>query len=111
MPTLEERLHEWRQLGDQYADAQAESDSLEEFKKVKLAELMAEAECAGHKTIAAQEREAYRHPEYREFLLGLKEARRLAKKLEWQLRNAHKGSDLWQTVQANERAERRAYGA
>jgi hypothetical protein len=108
---LEKRIDELRELADKRATAIAERDYLEEFKKSKLAILMAEAEQAGATTNAAQEREARRNKDYLIFLDGYRVAVELAEKLDWELKIALKGADLWQTQQANERAERRAYGA
>lgn len=104
-------MDELRALGRKAAKARAEREYLDEFKKSKLAILMSEAEQAGVTTVAAQEREARRHPDYLALLDGLKQAVEECEGCEWDLRIALKGADLWQTKQANERAERRAYGA
>ena len=111
MSALEERLEELRALGAVAAKARAEREYIDEFKKSKLAMLMATAETPGAASVAAQERDARRHPEYLELLTGLKVAVETCERCEWELRVALKGADLWQTQQANERAERRAYGA
>ena len=72
--------------------------------------MMKLAELEGHKTTAAQEREARAHPEYLALLEGLKVATEQSEKLRWQLEVAKLGVGVWQTLNANERAERRAYG-
>ena len=48
--------------GRKYAQAKADRTYLEEFRKSQKAMLMKDAEVEGHKTSAAQEREAYAHP-------------------------------------------------
>lgn len=107
---LEQRLTELRRQADEYAEAEAERTYLEHYKHSLLAILMKKAEAEGHKTVAAQEREARAHPQYRELLQGLKEATLIAEKNKWHLRIALQGSSLYQTQQANLRAELKAYG-
>lgn len=108
---IEARLQELRDMADKFASAYAERSHLEEMKKSKLAILMKQAEVDGHKTTAAQEREARAHSEYIALLEGLKVATEQSEKLRWQLEVAKLGVGVWQTLNANERAERRAYGA
>jgi hypothetical protein len=107
---IEARLHELRSMAEQFASAYAERSHLEEMKKSKLAILMKQAEVEGHKTTAAQEREARAHEDYIALLEGLKVATEQSEKLRWQLEVAKLGVAVWQTQQANERIERRAYG-
>lgn len=107
----EQRLAELRQMSTDFAKAYSERNYLEEMKKSKLAILMKKAEMDGHKTAAAQEREARADAEYLALLLGLKEATEVSERLRWHLEVAKLGVAVWQTQNANERAERRAYGA
>ena len=107
----EQRLAELRQMSEEFAKAYAERNYLEEMKKSKLAILMKRAEVDGHKTAAAQEREARADAEYLALLEGLKVATEISEKLRWHLEVAKLGVAVWQTQQANERAERRGYGA
>jgi hypothetical protein len=107
----EVRLAELRETSVQYSKAYAERNYLEEMKKSKLAILMKGAEVDGHKTAAAQEREARSHPEYIALLQGLKVATEESERLRWHLEIAKLGVAVWQTSQANQRQERRAYGA
>lgn len=106
---IEARLAELRGLGDAYAKAHAEADYLDEFKKSKLAMLQKKYEALGHKTTAAQEREARADAEYVALLGALKTAVEEREKLRWQLRVVETGVGVWQTMQANQRQERRAY--
>ena len=53
-----------------YAKAKAERIYLEEFRKTKKALLMKVAMEAGYESAAAQEREAYAHPDYQVLLKG-----------------------------------------
>jgi hypothetical protein len=107
----EERLAELRQMSDEFATAYAERIWLEEFRKSKLAILMKKAEVAGYSSAAAQDREARADKEYLDLLLNLKTATEKSERLRWHLEVAKLGVAVWQTQNANERAERRAYGA
>ena len=107
----EARLAELRRMSDEFATAYAERIYLEEFRKSKLALLMRKAEMDGHKTTAAQEREARAHEEFLDLLIDLKTATEKSEKLRWNLEVAKMGIAVWQTENANQRAERRAYGA
>lgn len=107
----EARLQELREMSEGYAKAYAERNFLEEYKKSKLAMLMKQMEAKGFTTAAAQEREARAHDEYIKLLDDLKFATEESEKLRWHLEVAKMGVAVWQTQNANERAERRAYGA
>jgi hypothetical protein len=107
----EARLAELRQMSDEFATAYADRMYLEEFKKSKLALLMKDAEARGFTSAAAQEREARAHEQYLDLLIDLKTATEKSEKLRWHLEVAKLGVAVWQTQNANERAERRAYGA
>lgn len=108
---IEARLHEMRGLGDSYATAYAEASYLEEFRKSKKAILMKAAEIEGAKSSAAQETQAYAHPDYVQLLKDLKVATEVKEKLRWQFEVAKLSVGVWQTQQANQRQERTAYGA
>jgi len=86
-----------------YAKAKAERVYLDEFRRSKRALLMQDAELHGYETSAAQERQAYSHPEYIQLLVGLKEAISIEEKLRWQLIAAQIKVDIWRTEQANNR--------
>lgn len=107
---IEARLQELRDMADQFAKAYSERTYIEEMRKSKIAILMKQAEVEGHKTTAAQEREARAHPEYLALLEGLKVATEESEKLRWQLEVAKMRIAVWQSLQANERAERKVYG-
>ena len=104
----EARLQELRTMSEEFATAYAERNYLEEFKKSKLAILMKQMEGMGFTTAAAQEREARAHEEYLKLLEDLREATKESEKLRWHLEVAKLGVAVWQTQNANERAERRA---
>jgi hypothetical protein len=108
---IETRLVELRQMATEFAAAYATRVHLDEMKKSKLAILMKHAEVEGHKTTAAQEREARAHADYLALLDGLRVATEESERLRWQLEVAKLGVAVWQTQQANERLERKAYGA
>jgi hypothetical protein len=91
--------------GAEYAKAKAERVYLEEWRKSKKALLM---KSSGVDSIAAQEREAYSHPEYQEVLNGLKEAVEREESLRWGLGAAQARVELYRTESANNRAMDRA---
>lgn len=107
----EARLAELRTMSEHYAKAYADRTFLEEFRKSKLAMLMKDFEGQGYSTAAAQEREARASADYIELLENLRTATEQSEKLRWQLEVSKLGVAVWQTTQANERSERRAYGA
>lgn len=88
-----------------YAKAKSERVFLEEFRKSKKALLMRDAEIAGHKSAAAQEREAYANPEYLTVLEGLKAAVEQEEALRWLIVGAQAKIEAWRTIEANRRAE------
>lgn len=88
-----------------YAKAKSERVYLEEFRKSKKALLMRDAEIAGHKTAAAQEREAYANPEYLGVLEGLRAAVEEEESLRWLIVAAQAKIEAWRTIEANRRAE------
>lgn len=88
-----------------YAKAKSERVFLEEFRKSKKALLMRDAEIAGHKSAAAQEREAYANPEYLAVLDGLKAAVEQEEALRWLIVGAQAKIEAWRTIEANRRAE------
>lgn len=99
-----------RDNAEHYAKAKAERIYLEEFRKTKKAILMQDAELHGHKSSAAQEREAYAHPEYDALLHGLRDAIEREEKLRWQIEAARIKCEVWRTLNANQRIEARALG-
>ena len=86
-----------------YAKAKAERIYLEEFRKTKKALLMKVAMEAGYESAAAQEREAYAHPDYQVLLKGLAEAIEEEETLKWKLTAATIKGEIWRTESANER--------
>lgn len=107
---IEARLNELRILAGKYANAQANREYLDNFRHSKLAILMKTFD-PNFPTAAAQEREARAHPEYLLLLEGLRAATEEAERCRWELKIAEMGAGLWQTKCANERAERKGYGA
>jgi hypothetical protein len=73
--------------------------------------LFIQAEKAGVKTIAEREAWAYAHPEYLQVLEGLQVAVENEEKLRLLIEAAKLKINLYQTKQADSRAERKAYGA
>ena len=108
---IEQLMHEYREKIAEYAKARARRTYIEEFKKSKFAILMRQADRDGFKTAAAQEREAYSSDEYIELLHGLKEAVEAEERLRYDLRALEMRAEVWRTLRADERFERKAYGA
>lgn len=108
---IEELLERYRQLADRYAPAKAQRGYLEDYKKSCLAMLMKDAMKTGHSSAAAQEREAAAHPTYQKLLEDLKVAVYEEEKVRYHLKAVELEIEIFRTKSANERAERRAYGA
>ena len=72
---------------------------------------MKNAAIEGHKTAAAQEREAYANDEYLELLEALRDATEMTELYRYQLKAAEAKIEVWRTISANERVERKGYGA
>jgi hypothetical protein len=96
-----------RDNAPEYAQAKARRVYLENFRKSKKALLMREAEKAGHKTAAIQEREAYSDPAYIEVLEALQAATVEEERLRWLMVAAEAKVEAWRTIQATKRAEAR----
>lgn len=90
-----------------YAKAKSERIYLEEFRKTKKALLMQAAEGQGHKSAAAQEREAYAHSEYMALLDGLREAVEEEERLRWLMVAAQAKIEAWRTLESTRRVEAR----
>lgn len=88
------------------AKAKANRVYLEEFRKTKKALLMQEM-AQKFSAFAAQEREAYAHKEYQDFLLGLKAAVEEEERLKWQMTAALNKIEIWRTAESTKRAELR----
>ena len=65
---------------------------------------MKDAMQMGFESAAAQEREAYAHPEYQELLKGLALAIEEEETLKWKLTAATIKGEIWRTESANERS-------
>ncbi len=107
---VEKRLAELREKSQQFAKAFADRTHLDNFSKSLLAIEMQKAEADGHKTTAAQEREARASKAYLDHLDGLRTAIEESERLRWELEVAKLGIAVWQTQSANERLERKTYG-
>ncbi len=104
-------LQDYRDMSDEFAKAKAQRVYLEEFKKSQLAIAMKAAEVRGFKTSAAQEREALADPEYQQLLQGLRTAIEAEERVRYNMRRIEMEIEIWRTLRADERMERKAYGA
>lgn len=103
---LEKRMQEWRTLSARRADAKANMVYLEHYRKAKRAELETQAPEGSE---ASKQRWALRHPDYEKVIAGYSDAVRAFEKLDWEMRIAMRKSEIWQSMQANRRAERSQY--
>ena len=87
-----------------YAKSKSERIYIENFLRTKKALLMKEAMQMGFESAAAQEREAYAHPDYQVLLKGLAEAIQEEETLKWKLTAATIKGEIWRTESANERS-------
>lgn len=109
--TAEELIHTMRLKAQAYAKAKADRVRLEHFRKSKRAMLMREAEKAGFKTAALQEREAMADKDYIALLDALSYATEQEELNRWDLEAAKSALDVWRSREATKRSERSAYGA
>lgn len=108
---IERIMDEYRSRVAEYAKARAKRTYIEEFKKSKFAMLMREADRQGFKTAAAQEREAYACAEYLELLDGLQAAVEAEERLRYDMKSLEMQAEVWRTLRADERFEKKSYGA
>ena len=108
---MEHLLHQYRTLAEKYAPAKATREYIDEYKKSLLALLMKDAERQGVSTAAGQEREARARGEYMGLLDQLKAAIHEEEKLRYHMKAVEIEIEMWRTQSANQRFERRAYGA
>lgn len=107
----ERRIHEINERIEEFAKSKSQRVYLEHYRKVLKARLMKQAMVDGHKTTAAQEREAESSDEYDEVLRGLKEATYAETKSYWFLEKSKMEFEAWRTRMATARAEAKRYGA
>lgn len=108
---IERIMDEYRARVSEYAKARAKRTYIEEFKKSKFAMLMREADRQGFKTAAAQEREAYACQEYLDLLDGLMVAVEAEERLRYDMKSLEMQAEVWRTLRADERFEKKSYGA
>lgn len=88
-----------------YAKAKADRVYCEEYRKSKKALLMRQAEMAGHKSAAMQEREAYADEEYQGLLRALSDAVEAEETLRWRMVAAQARIEAWRTMESTRRIE------
>jgi hypothetical protein len=110
-----ERLERWldrfRQKGVVFAEALARYELAEAMTKTIKASLMKDAEANGIASIAAQERDALAAPDFQAHLGGLYKARMELEVARTELEAMRMLFSGRQTINANTRAEVRAYGS
>jgi hypothetical protein len=89
----------WK-LAPKVAKAKAELVYLDEYKRSLKAILM---KSSGEKTSAAQETEAYSHPDYIKHLAGLQAATEAYEGLRWQMVALEAAVDVWRSQEASNR--------
>jgi len=108
---IEALLQDYRESASQFSTARGHRVYLEEYKKSMFSLLMKEAEREGHKTAAAQEREAYSNEKYVEWLSKLQVAVQEDERLRFRVKAIEMEVEVWRSKNATERFERRSYGA
>jgi len=108
---IEKTLTFMRENARPYSEAKSERVYLEQFRKTKKALLMIEAEKQGIKTCQERESYAYAHDEYHQVLSGLQIAVEKEEYLKLMIEGCKARIELYRTECANERIERKAYGA
>jgi hypothetical protein len=88
-----------------YAKAKADRMYLEEFRKSRRSQLMAQA---GTEVLGKQETYAYAHQDYIEILNGIKEAVEKEEKYRWLMTAAQARIEVWRTEQYSARMEVKA---
>jgi hypothetical protein len=111
MNEIERLMHEYRQKVAEYAKARAKRTYIEEFRKSKHAILMRQADRDGFKTVAAQDREALASDEYLTLLDALQEAVEAEERLRYDMKSIEMQAEVWRTLRADERFEKKSYGA
>lgn len=93
------------QAGDDWSDANAAADLLEETRKTKLAQL--QLGFVEEKSMAAKEMNALASSEYESFIKGMVTARKLANRARVKYDSAKIYTDLLRTQSATERIANR----
>ena len=83
MNKLDAAVDYLRDHAGDYAVSEGQLVLMQEMRKTVKAELMKEAELDGHKTTAAQEREAYADARYKQHLLALQAATEARERARW----------------------------
>jgi formylmethanofuran dehydrogenase subunit E len=111
MHDIEKLLHEYRLKAIPYSRAKSHRVYLEEYKKSLLSLLLKDAERKGFASVSAQERESYSRPEYVKHLEALRDSVEAEEHQRFEIKRIELEIEVWRTHQANERMERKAYGA
>jgi hypothetical protein len=88
-----------------YARAKADRIYLDEYRKSKRAQLMAQA---GTEVLGKQETYAYAHDDYVGILEGIREAVEIEEKYRWLMTAAQARIEVWRTEQYSARIEVKA---
>lgn len=88
-----------------YAKAKADRMYLEEFRKSRKAQLMANSRL---EALGKQEAYAYAHSEYIEILDGIRQAVEIEEKYRWLMTAAQARIECWRTEQFSARIEQKA---
>ena len=88
-----------------YAKAKADRIFLEEFRKTRKTQLMAQA---GTEVLGKQEVYAYAHEDYALILKGIREAVETEEKYRWLMTAAQARTECWRTDQYSARMEQKA---
>lgn len=90
-------------MAPQYAQARATVRYLDEYRKTVKALAMRDAELAGHRSAAAQEREAYASPQYTAHLEAIRTADEISETLRWKLVATEAAIEVWRSIESSNR--------
>ena len=103
---INQRIDQLYKLGKEYAKAKAQTEYLKHFRKAKLSMLKIAMMAENPKmTNATATDHARTDTEYLEVLNGIKIATEISEAALWELKTAHAGISIYQTRQADRRAE------
>ena len=108
---LEKKMEEIRQIGNDYASAKANLNYLEQYRKIRLAQMMKEkmSTCA-NMSVAKADLESRAEKEYDELCKNLKNAVEQESRLAWSKKMVELKFEFWKTNQISAMSERKKYG-
>tara|TARA_E500000318_G_scaffold53318_1_gene49649 strand:+ start:189 stop:530 length:342 start_codon:yes stop_codon:yes gene_type:complete len=108
---LEKRMHEIRKIGESYAEAKANLNYLEHYRKIRLAQMMKQKMSeTSNMSVAKADLESRAEEEYVKLCQDLKDAVQQESKLAWEKKMVELKFEFWKTNQISAMSERKKYG-